>query len=75
MLLDSDSKKGHIISDTSPDPVESIKEFFYRPRLTEEDKRAFCIELQQIFRWGEITVSSHDGKIRSIKINAAIRFS
>jgi len=57
------------------DIVLEFKNFLYKERRTEDEKRELLRDLEEIARWGELTTERCDDKIRCISIHLKVRFS
>lgn len=56
------------------DVVLQFKNFLYRERKTEDEKRELLRDLEELARWGEVTQSRNGDKIKAIKIVLEVRF-
>lgn len=56
------------------DVVLQFKNFLYRERKSENEKRELLRDLEELARWGELTASRNDDKIKSIKLSLEVRF-
>jgi len=56
------------------DIVLQFKNFLYRERKTEDEKREFLRDLEELPNWGRIIPEIVEGKIKGIKIDLEIRF-
>jgi len=56
------------------DVVLQFKNFLYRERKSEDEKRELLRDLEELARWGELTASRNNDKIKSIKLSLEVRF-
>ena len=56
------------------DVVLQFKNFLYKERKSEDEKRELLRDLEELARWGELTASRNNDKIKSIKLSLEVRF-
>ncbi len=56
------------------DVVLQFKNFLYRERKSEDEKRELLRDLEELARWGELAVSRNQDKIKAIKLSLEVRF-
>ncbi|MCD6478251.1 MAG: hypothetical protein J7K87_04575 [Candidatus Aenigmarchaeota archaeon] len=56
------------------DIVLQFKNFLYRKRESEDEKRELLRDLEELARWGELTQSRNKDKIKAIRLVLEIRF-
>jgi len=56
------------------DVVLQFKNFLYRERKSEDEKRELLRDLEELAKWGELTLSRNSDRIKNIKLYLEIRF-
>jgi len=56
------------------DVVLQFKNFLYKERKSEDEKRELLRDLERLAKWGDLTVSRNNDKIKSIKLSLEVRF-
>ena len=56
------------------DVVLQFKNFLYRERKSEDEKRELLRDLEELPKWGKVIPDWCNGKIKSIQIAIEIRF-
>lgn len=57
------------------DEVLQFKNFLYKERKTEDEKRELHRDLEHLTRWGNLMIIYANNKIKAIRITLEIRFN
>jgi len=57
------------------DVVLQFKNFLYRERKSEDEKRELLRDLEELAKWGDLTVSRNNDKIKCIRLLLEVRFN
>ena len=56
------------------DVVLQFKNFLYKERKSEDEKRELLRDLEELAKWGDLTVCRIGDRIKCVRLNLEVRF-